>query len=220
MALYIKGLKMKNGLFVASVLMLLLTASGCGKSIPAVISAPPPTQTANATAAQSAYTRWVDGTDIGTIYGTGILEYAWVSEIPIPGSIPLPLVIEKAYIKFNLPLIPSGSSIESADLNIWVSTFDASCMTSIIPVTSAWDRTTISATNEPSLSSSDIDSEATAVGWNSFDITSLVRKWINGTAPNYGVRVFPSGTITDGSNRTDLQDYNGTNYPKILINYN
>lgn len=175
------------------------------------ITLPPATVTA--TLDQSASIASIDGVDYGTNFDVGYLEYIWfyssITEIK-----------EKVYMKFIIPTIPTGVTIESAYLNIWISTFDASCSTSITQVTGTWERTTLFATNEPT-QGSNISSESSVVGWNSFNITPLVRNWVNGSAVNCGVTVFPSFVISSGSNITRFKDHDDAQYyPRISINYN
>ncbi len=211
---------MKKAFFVSLLFALLLVVSGCGNPTGSNNTTVPPTHTATATVEQSAFTSFSNSSgivDYGTTYGTGTLEYLWYSYAGGGTSLK-----EEVYIQFYMPQIPSGVSIESASLNIYITTFDASCTTTITQVTGAWQKAAISATNEPSISSVNASYiNSTAVGWNYFDVTSLVRDWFDGAAANNGVKVFPYGTSGPSTiNRTNLWDYsNAQYYPRISILY-
>jgi hypothetical protein len=208
---------MKKAFFISLPFILLFIVSGCNNPTSSNTTTPP-TQTVTATVEQSAFTRFVTGTgDNGTKYDIGYLEYIFFSS----GGV---VLSEEAYVKFYMPPIPSGASIESASLNIWITTFDASCTTNITQVTGAWNRTTISVTNEPALGSVRANIISTAVGWNYFDVTSLVRDWFNGAATNYGVRIYPSYYTSSATGSsltgTEFKDYDDPQYyPRISINY-
>jgi hypothetical protein len=170
------------------------------------------TQTATATVEQSAFILLVNSIDKGTTYEAGYLEYIWA----VPSSV---IIKEGVYIHFYTPQIPSGATIESATLNIWITTLDAVSTTTITQVNGAWDRTTITSTNEPALGSVR-GFEDSSVGWNDIDITLLVREWVDGTSANYGVKIFPSACDLYGSNKTRFQDHDDAQYyPRIVVKY-
>ena len=209
---------MKHIFLIVLLLSFLFIFSGCNNPTSTNTTT---TQTATATVEQSAFTSSVNSADNGTKYNAGYLEYLWVA--PLSGSPPLTNTLKEAvYMKFILPSIPSGATIESATLNIRITTLDASCTTTITQVTSAWDKTTISVTNEPTEGSVAAYIISTDVGSNSFDITSLVRDWVGGTSANYGVKVFPSGASNGAGtdNLTRFSDHDDVqNYPRITIRY-
>jgi TGF-beta propeptide len=204
---------MKKHSFIYLLFLLSFVISGCGKANP-TSSNTPPTQTVIATVEQSAFTVSLNSVDQGTKYNSGYLEYLSFAS---GGTV----INEEGYLRFLMPQIPSGASIESASLNIYITTFDASCTTNVTQVTSTWQKTGISVTNEPTLGPVRANIISTVTGWNFFDVTSLVRDWTDGSAVNFGVRIFPyvtSGPSTD--NLTKFQDYNDPqNYPRITIVY-
>lgn len=194
--------------------------AGCyNPATPASSTTSPQTTTVTATVAQSAYTTLYNKiTDLGTQVNPAQLEYVWIDKNPQSQNpqtqVPL---IEESYIKFNIPQIPAGASIEAAYLNINVTTYDASCTTCIKQLSKTWDTATIASTNEPDTNNDTTAAfQFTVVGSMSFNITSLVRSWVNGSAPNDGIRIVPSN-FSESSDRTTFLN-NGTT-PNITITY-
>jgi hypothetical protein len=208
---------MKKYFFYPLILIILVIMSGCGDpTAPASTtsttpSLKPPTTTVIGTVEQSAFIQSAYGSDHGTISDAGYLEFVWYYDLSSE-------IFKKVYIRFHLPSIPAGATIESATLDFYVSTFEATCSTTITQVNSSWDKTTIASTNEPTAGPF-VNSKDSVLGWNKIYVTSLVRGWIAGTIANNGVIIFPNAYYY-ASNMNHFMDYNDSqNYPRISVYY-
>lgn len=125
-----------------------------------------------------------------------------------PGSETL---ICRTLIRFN-DLSSIVGEVQSAALNLHPNAIYNAGTVEVREVTSNWDQTTATWNNQPTISSSAISSKRVSnIGWYSFDITSLVRDWKNGTKPNYGVALLTQelGTSIEfySSEATSLKPY-------------
>lgn len=102
----------------------------------------------------------------------------------------------RTFLKYDTSLIPSGRNIIKATLHVCCKSWNdyaASGTTNISRVTTDWTETSVTSwSNQPSFTSSTYLSSNVnppKVGeWSEWDITSLVREWVNGT-PNYGLHI-------------------------------
>ncbi len=114
--------------------------------------------------------------------------------------------ITRSLVKFNLSAIPAGTSISSArlylDLGGWCYGTNASPRTvTTYRTLGSWSESSITWSNMPGFAEA---YGATAVGypsaatWYSFDVTNLVRGWVNGSLANYGITIRgPEGSGSD-----------------------
>ena len=139
------------------------------------------------------------------------------------------LIIYRTYIEFGLSQIPANAKIVSAELQLymendaWGGVLDAEAY----QITSAWTESQITWNNQPSAGSAIITNVVIDPGagrnkWISWNITSLVNGWYNGTIQNYGIKLqgaseggtqgnwfkFSSSDFSDSSQR-----------PKLVIQY-
>ncbi|MCJ7620847.1 MAG: DNRLRE domain-containing protein [Anaerolineae bacterium] len=133
--------------------------------------------------------------------------------------------IARSLIRFNLSAIPTGTSVNSAVLGVYlVSSYDFPDKTRTITtyrIASGWSESTVTWNNQPSFSTAYGSAPVTdsAWGWYSFDVTNLVRGWINGTIPNNGVMLRgPEWSGSDSSwkgfsTREDIYP------PRLVITY-
>ena len=101
----------------------------------------------------------------------------------------------RSFIQFNINSLPSTAVITNAGLSLWyydhaeASAADRPLV--LYRVTEAWNESTITYNNQPNTSTTVVDTETVpASPTNSFvtwDITNLVKSWVSGTLPNYGV---------------------------------
>ena len=124
----------------------------------------------------------------------------------------------RTFVKLNtLPTLPDASVIVDATLNLrqvkhqnnWLD-FTGNCDSikiAVREVTSSWAENTLTWNNQPSVSSTVIDyrtvtpadTAATSGAMYYFNITSLMQKWYNDSASNYGVAVYPVTEQTTSS---------------------
>ncbi|WP_047155519.1 DNRLRE domain-containing protein, partial [Aneurinibacillus tyrosinisolvens] len=95
----------------------------------------------------------------------------------------------RAFLWFNLPSIPSGANVQSAQLQLNQITSQTNTDTAIDVhrVLSAWSDTSLTWSNQPSYDTTAVGSIAnTTMGAWPFDVSSLVKDWYNAKYANYG----------------------------------
>jgi YD repeat-containing protein len=139
----------------------------------------------------------------------------------------------RTLIKFPLPSVPAGTTITSANLNLY---YDQTFTTGSNNVsleahqaTAAWDPTTATWNNASgfsgALAGSTVKQANVVAVWNSYPVTSTVQAWLNGTTPNYGfvVKAANESTMGQGGPRYEasIYAYQGEtiNYPQLVITY-
>ena len=133
--------------------------------------------------------------------------------------------IVRSLIRFNLSAIPTGTSINNAVLRVYlVNSYDFPGETRTITtyrIASAWSESSVTWNNKPSFSTAYGSAAVThgAWGWYSFNVTGLVRGWINGTIPNRGVMLRgPEWSGADSSWR-GFYTREGPYRPRLAITY-
>lgn len=131
----------------------------------------------------------------------------------------------RSLVQFDLSSIPSGSVINSATLSLYCDE-EASSTDDNVWVhraTASWSESTATWNNQPSHeATASAVTTITGLGWFSWDIKSLVQGWVNGSFPNYGMKLIGEETDT-GSWKifysSDVGVY-PTLRPKLTITYN
>jgi serine protease len=104
-------------------------------------------------------------------------------------------MIVRSLVKFDLSAIPTGTSINSAVLQVYYEEYydfpNRLRTVTAYGAGSTWSELSVTWNNQPSIGSSygavSLNSNTGAFGWYSLDVTNLVRGWINGTSPNHGI---------------------------------
>jgi len=133
--------------------------------------------------------------------------------------------IVRSLIQFDVSAIPSGISIGSATLRVYlVGSWDYPNRTRTITtyrIGSAWSESSVTWNTCPSCAEAYGSAPVThgAWGWYSFDVTNLVRGWVNGSLPNYGVML--RGPEVSGSNSSwkGFSTREGPYTPQLAITY-
>lgn len=103
--------------------------------------------------------------------------------------------IMRSLIKFNLSAIPANTSISNAVLRVrykwwWDYPGQSRTITSY-RIGSNWSEGNVTWNTAPAIGeaygSVALVASDSALGWYSIDVTNLVRGWVNGTWPNYGI---------------------------------
>ena len=109
----------------------------------------------------------------------------------------------RSFIQFDVSAIPSDTIITAAKMRVllytardkpfWPRTLD------IRRVTGAWNELTTTWTTQPNLGeiAASFPVANGAVGWYTIDVTHLVRGWVTGQYPNYGVAIVGAELPTD-----------------------
>ena len=131
---------------------------------------------------------------------------------------------KRALVRFDVPSIPAGSTINSATLELYATAASGGAVLNVHRITSEWSETGVTYADQPSFASAadaSIGSGGTA-GWKVWDVASVVRDWAEGISPNYGLMVkFNVETGLTAINITFATREHATeNYRPILrINY-
>lgn len=136
--------------------------------------------------------------------------------------------ISRSLLRFDLSAIPAGTSISSARLYLnLINSCDIGERThvaTVYRVTSSWSASTVTWNNRPGYAeaygSRSIPSRTW--GWYYFDVTNLVRGWVNGSFPNYGLMVRGPESSDNTSARLGFAtvESSGTTYdPYLSITY-
>lgn len=111
-------------------------------------------------------------------------------------------------VRFDLSAIPSGTPISQAKLWLYVySSYDpqsASRFITVYRVTSPWTEGNVTWNTRPAWSSMYYGFTSiphASYGWYWVDVTNLVREWVNGQYPNYGIWVFGNESSSDPNYR-------------------
>jgi len=133
--------------------------------------------------------------------------------------------IVRSLIQFDVSVIPSGISIDSAVLQVYlVDSWDYPNRTRTITtyrIGSAWSESSVTWNTRPSCAEAYGSASVThgSFGWYSFDVTNLVSGWVNGSLPNYGVMLRgPEGSGSDSSWR-GFSTREGPYTPQLVITY-
>ena len=108
-------------------------------------------------------------------------------------------VYHNAYIQYDLSKYPYKTNIKpiiSAKMMVYqYRRTDDGINVPIYRVTSSWGEYTITHNNQPSYNTSALGTiNTTNNGWKSLDITNIVKNWLTGVYPNYGIRIYQSAT--------------------------
>ncbi len=135
--------------------------------------------------------------------------------------------IARGLIRFDTSVIPAGTSISSAVLRIqYIAYYDYEGRSRTITsyrIGSNWSESTVTWNAAPSIGeaygSVSLVSTEGSFGWYSIDVTNLVRGWVNGTLPNYGIMLRgPEHSGSDSSWRSFATRESGST-PYLQITY-
>ena len=131
-----------------------------------------------------------------------------------------------SFIKFDLPSIAS-SSVTSAYINLRMSACDGTPYMYARRCVTSWSSDTLKWNNMPTPSYDSGDTSNVAVydynhddtNWYTMKDTTLVKKWLAGTANNYGVWLFNAPENASVWATYYSSDYGYPNRPELVINY-
>jgi uncharacterized repeat protein (TIGR01451 family) len=133
--------------------------------------------------------------------------------------------IARSLIQFDTSAIPPGTSIDSAILQIYLSgSWDYPGRTRTITtyrIGSAWSESSVTWNMHPSYAEAYGSASVThgAWSWHSFDVTNLVREWVNGSLPNYGVMLRGPEVSGSDSSWRGFSTREGSYTPELVITY-
>ncbi|MGK5512225.1 DNRLRE domain-containing protein [Brevibacillus formosus] len=123
----------------------------------------------------------------------------------------------RSFLSFDLGLVPNNAVISNATLTLYGS--GSPCWVQVRKVTSSWSESIITWGNQPTFSVNAYDEESIdRLQERSFDISTLVQEWVNGSSPNYGIALVSRNEFsTDVANFAPSDD--STNPPRLIIDY-
>ena len=109
-----------------------------------------------------------------------------------------------AYVKFdfaNLPIGP-GVTVSKATLRVYCSSIIRPGAIHVVPVLSPWNESEITGVNAPTIGNATQPATPATLAmkrhWVTFDVTNIVRGWVEGTTANYGIALVPQFTLGVG----------------------
>jgi hypothetical protein len=156
---------------------------------------------------------------------TGDSEEMWVGYQHCSGD---PIGVARSLVRFDTSAIPPGTAIASAQLYILHSSYcDIGLRTHIVTshrITGGWTEMGINWNNKPGYTGQYGSVAVTSSDWDwfSLDVTDLVRGWVNGSFPNYGVMLRANESSGNDSARLGFLTRNipDSDYrPYLVITY-
>jgi len=153
------------------------------------------------------------------------INYGNYTELDVNGKSHGSTKLIRSFVQFDLSYIPSGSTINSATLNLYM--FSAPSMSIVYEVnrvTASWNENTTTWNNQPS-NASTTATNSTGSGWLSWDVTSDVQSMVTGAFTNYGWVVRDQGEGASGEGNRLGKFYSKeyttdtTLRPKLEISY-
>lgn len=131
----------------------------------------------------------------------------------------------RIYIKFNLPSLPSGAQVDSAQAQLYQYTQECSGSYGVTAyeITSSWGEWDLTWNNQPSKGGSvGTASFGCSEGWKSIDITGLVRDWYGGQT-NRGVTIWANNEYNSGgifwAKDCTAAQCPGQQHPRLKVTY-
>ena len=153
---------------------------------------------------------------------SGTLAYMWVGydDYLNPDG-----KIARSLIAFNTSAIPSNVAIDQALLRVYlVDSWDypgESRTVTTYRISSPWSESNVTWNSQPSFAqaygSASVSHDVKR--WYSFDVTNLVRGWINGTLPNYGIMLRGPEYSGSDSSWKSFSTREGEYTPQLIITY-
>ncbi|MFC1768800.1 Ig-like domain-containing protein [Nanoarchaeota archaeon] len=115
---------------------------------------------------------------------------------------------KRAMITWNLSDVPAGVVIESAIMELYLLTdAGAALNTDVVRITQSWSETGVTWNTRPTFDATVYDTILVGgtLGWYSWNITTLVTEWYNGTYTNLGLYVKP--TTENAGNANDEKTF-------------
>jgi hypothetical protein len=133
--------------------------------------------------------------------------------------------IVRSLVQFDLAGIPAGTQIASASLKLYlIDSWDYPGRSRTITtyrIKSGWSEMSVTWNTKPSYGESYGTASVTHGDrrWYSFDVTDLVRAWVNGTKSNYGIMVRGPEHSGQDSSWKGFSTREGPFPPQLVINY-
>lgn len=124
-----------------------------------------------------------------------------------------------ALLRFDLAGLPAGTTsdtVAGATLTVWVQRANQDGMLQVLPVGGAWEETVVTAATVPTLGETISTAPVAATGgYVTFDVTGMVRGWLNG-APNNGIALVAAPATPGIAATLDSKENIRTSHPAVL----
>jgi hypothetical protein len=131
----------------------------------------------------------------------------------------------RAWVRFDLAgALPSGTTwdlVQKATLRVYVNTVTAAGKISIMAATAAWTESTLKQNIAPGTRGFDANNTpyvqqtvSVADKYVTFDVTEVVRDWMDGTVANYGIVLVPGDTVINV--QLDSKEATANSHPMAL----
>ncbi|MCK4315331.1 MAG: DNRLRE domain-containing protein, partial [Anaerolineae bacterium] len=133
--------------------------------------------------------------------------------------------IVRSLIQFDVSAIPSGTSIDSAVLRVYlVESWDYPGRTRTVTayrIGSSWSESSVTWNTRPSCAEAYGSDSVThgSWGWYSFDVTNLVSGWVDGSLSNYGVMLRGPEVSGYDSSWRSFSTREGSYTPQLAVTY-
>lgn len=129
-----------------------------------------------------------------------------------------------AYIQFDLSQLPDDAIVTNASMELFQDTVGKNYNEiTALRITGPWEEHLVSKSNNPPAVDAGIGwvPAPSVVGWWVVDVTDLVTNWMNGTHPNYGVKLDGRYTTNNHIRLFHTSDYmvDASLRPKLVIEY-
>jgi large repetitive protein len=122
----------------------------------------------------------------------------------------------RALVRFDLPTVPAGCSVESATLRMYAASSVAGRTLEARRVTAPWSESTVTWTNQPSAEPAATTSSG--LGYRQWAVTAEVKAIAEGAAANHGFRIQDSQENGSGEQSFHARD-KGSDPPVLVITY-
>ncbi len=123
-------------------------------------------------------------------------------------------------VQFDLSSLPTltASQVSKATISFYVNTLVVAGSVDLSQVTSTWSETGVTYGTRPTVGSPFASGIPTAAArqWVTADVTQVVRDWVSGVAPNYGLLLSASGSAPLTSVLLDSKENPNTSHPAFL----
>ncbi|NOZ06589.1 MAG: DNRLRE domain-containing protein [Chloroflexi bacterium] len=130
----------------------------------------------------------------------------------------------RTLVSFDISPLPPNISITNATLALYVSGTSGTMPRNISArqVTSAWDEYTVTWNTQPGTSGTSTTASVSGTGTVTWDVTSMVRDWYDGTAANHGIMLSgPSTPLLPYQIAFSPREYSlPSEKPQLTITYN
>ena len=157
---------------------------------------------ATASGAKASGALLLQDTCVGTGASMRPYNYNYLNALWLDGRLPYQVI---GFLQFDirkaLPTAATAQQLSKATLSLYTSVINVPGPVQVLAVNGTWNENSLTGLNMPPLANNPDTGRPYATAqaeklrtWVSFDVTELVRDWIDGTLPNYGLALLAGDT--------------------------